>query len=43
MQNYSPEVDFGTYIESASESEDESGTGEQAGEAENEAQPARAG
>ena len=40
VQHYSPEADFGAYIESASESEDESAAGEQASEAENEDQPA---
>ena len=43
LQHYSPEADFGAYIESASESEDESAAGEQASEAENEDQPAQAG
>ena len=43
VQHYSPEADFGAYIESASESEDESPTGEEAEEAGKEAQPAWTG
>ena len=43
VQHYSPEADFGAYIESASESEDKSATGEQAEEQAEEAQPAHAG
>ena len=43
VQHYSPEADFGACIESASESEEESAAGEQAGEAEHEIQPAGAG
>ena len=43
VQHYSPEADFGAYIESACESEDKSATGEQAEEAENETQPTLAG
>ena len=43
MQHYSPEADFGAYIESASESEDESVTGEQAGESAKETQQAQGG
>ena len=43
VQHYSPEADFSACIESASESEDESPTGEQAKEPVEEAQPARAG
>ena len=43
VQHYSSEADFGAYIESASKSEDESVTGEQADEADNEDQPPRAG
>ena len=43
VQHYSPETDFGTYIESVSESEDESATEEQAGEPTKEIQQALAG
>ena len=43
VQHYSPEADFGAYIESASESEDESATGEQAEKPVEEAQPAPEG
>ena len=38
VQHYSPGADLGAYIESASKSEDESATGEQAEEAGDEAQ-----
>ena len=41
--HYSPEADFGAYIKSASESEDESVTREQAGEPAKETQQAQAG
>ena len=43
VQHYSPEAVFGAYMESASESENKSATGEQAEEADKGAQPARKG
>ena len=43
VQHYSPEADFCPYIESPSESEDKSATGEQAEEADEGAQQARMG